>query len=80
MGDMIQFNFMSQNHTVTQSSFAEPCVALAGGIDSMFMPNPNNTVNPPPTMMVQVTSAGPMCKHAHRISIFSGDASIDIEY
>ena len=62
VGDMVQFTFMSQNHTVTQSAFMTPCIAMAGGADTGFMPNPNNTVAPPPAVMMQVTSAAPMCK------------------
>ncbi|KAL9108835.1 MAG: hypothetical protein Q9227_006492 [Pyrenula ochraceoflavens] len=60
MGDMVQFNFMSMNHTVTQSSFAEPCVKMANGADSGFMANPNNTMNPPPMMMMQVMTTDPI--------------------
>ncbi|MCJ1310576.1 hypothetical protein MMC25_004241 [Agyrium rufum] len=60
VGDMVQFNFLSQNHTVTQSSFGTPCEAMEGGADTGFMPNPNNTVSPPPAMMMQVTAATPM--------------------
>lgn len=57
---MIQFNFMSMNHTVTQSSFAEPCVKMEGGVDSGFMPNPDNSIDPPPMMMFQVTTMEPV--------------------
>lgn len=60
VGDMIQFNFMSENHTVTQSSFNTPCIKLAGGVDSGFMPNPNNTVSPPPMMLFQVMVSTPI--------------------
>jgi hypothetical protein len=35
---------------------------MSGGVDSGFMPNPNNTVSPPPTMMFQVTTTSPVCK------------------
>ncbi|KAJ3731233.1 hypothetical protein DFJ43DRAFT_1080576 [Lentinula guzmanii] len=35
-GDVIQFQFVSKNHTVTQSTFAAPCTAMAGGVDSGF--------------------------------------------
>lgn len=61
VGDMVEFEFQSQNHTVTQSAFAQPCVALAGGMDSGFMPNINNSlaVNPP-KMAMQVTVATPL--------------------
>jgi hypothetical protein len=59
---MVVFTFMSQNHTVTESAFAEPCVKLADGMDSGFMSNPNNTVSPPPQMAMQVTVTTPICK------------------
>lgn len=32
VGDTILFQFGAKNHTVTQSSFAQPCWALPGGI------------------------------------------------
>jgi plastocyanin len=62
VGDMVEFTFMSMNHTVTQSTFPLPCVKMQGGVDSGFMPNPNNTVSPPPSMMFQVTTTDPICK------------------
>lgn len=60
VGDMVQFNFMSENHTVTQSSFNTPCEKLANGVDSGFMPNPGNSLNPPPMMMFQVNTTQPI--------------------
>ncbi|EFQ33369.1 hypothetical protein CGRA01v4_00925 [Colletotrichum graminicola] len=60
VGDMVVFTFMSQNHTVTQSAFATPCDPLAGGMNSGFMPNPNNTVNPPPQVAMQVMVSDPL--------------------
>ncbi|KAL8911902.1 MAG: hypothetical protein Q9172_007587 [Xanthocarpia lactea] len=48
-GDMVEFTFMSMNHTVTQSTFPEPCKKMDGGADSGFLANPNNTITPPPT-------------------------------
>jgi plastocyanin len=62
VGDTVIFTFLSQNHTVTQSAFATPCEKLDGGMDSGFQPNPNNTVNPPPKVAMQVMSSGPLCK------------------
>ena len=59
---MVIFTFMSNNHTATQSAFTTPCEALAGGQDSGFMSNVNNTVSPPPQMAMQVTVATPICK------------------
>ncbi|KHN97758.1 Cupredoxin [Metarhizium album ARSEF 1941] len=58
-GDMILFKFLSKNHTVTQSTFAKPCVAKPGGSDSGFQPNPNNTKSPPPQQMWQVNTTDP---------------------
>lgn len=60
VGDMVIFTFMSANHTVTQSAFAAPCVKLAGGMDSGFMPNANDTIVPAPQMAMQVTVATPI--------------------
>jgi len=60
VGDMVIFTFMSQNHTVTQSAFTEPCKKLATGMDSGFMANVNNTVSPPPQMAMQVTVDTPI--------------------
>ena len=62
LGDMIQFNFKSANHTLTQSTFPLPCVKMAGGKDSGFLPNTNDAVNPPPSFMVQVMDTKPACK------------------
>jgi plastocyanin len=44
VGDQIEFHFHAKNHTVTQSSFAEPCTRQRNtvtnelGADSGFMP------------------------------------------
>jgi plastocyanin len=62
VGDTVIFTFMSQNHTATQSAFTTPCDALAGGMDSGFQPNANNSVNPPPQVAMQVQVATPLCK------------------
>ncbi|KAI1117502.1 Cupredoxin [Nemania sp. NC0429] len=59
VGDMVIFTFMSQNHTVTQSSFDKPCDPLAGGMNSNFVPNPNNTVVPAPQVAMQVVTDKP---------------------
>ncbi|KAL1894549.1 hypothetical protein Sste5346_005784 [Sporothrix stenoceras] len=60
VGDMVIFTFLSQNHTVSQSAFATPCELLAGGMDSGFQPNANNSVNPPPQVALQVMVATPL--------------------
>ncbi|RDL38047.1 uncharacterized protein BP5553_05480 [Venustampulla echinocandica] len=67
VGDMVVFTFMSANHTATQSAFDTPCDPLAGGMDSGFMPNANNSVVPPPQMAMQVSVATPLwfyCRQA----------------
>jgi len=46
-GDDVQFMFMAKNHTVTQSTFADPCKAMPGGVNSGFMLAPNQTDNMP---------------------------------
>ncbi|KAI0163047.1 hypothetical protein BJ166DRAFT_283887 [Pestalotiopsis sp. NC0098] len=60
VGDSVVFTFESNNHTATQSSFATPCDPLAGGMDSGFVPNANNTVNPPPQVAMQVMVDTPL--------------------
>lgn len=62
IGDTVIFEFLQQNHTVTQSGFDTPCVAMAEGMDSGFMANPNNTVSPPPQVAMQVMADTPLCK------------------
>ncbi|KAG9234817.1 hypothetical protein BJ875DRAFT_440943 [Amylocarpus encephaloides] len=60
VGDMVIFTFMNANHTVTQSAFDQPCKKITPGMDSGFMPNPNNTMVPAPQMAMQVTVATPI--------------------
>jgi plastocyanin len=67
VGDVVQFNFMQKNHTVTQSTFAEPCKKMQGGIDSGFMPNPNG--DPGVTFNMTVNSTDPMCKFRKPYSV-----------
>lgn len=61
VGDMVIFEFLAQNHTVTQSTFDAPCAAMEGGMDTGHQPNPNNTVVPAPQVAMQVTSGDPLC-------------------
>ncbi|KAK0107106.1 hypothetical protein ONS95_003813 [Cadophora gregata] len=68
IGDMVIFEFHSQNHTATQSAFTTPCDPLAGGMDTGFMPNPNNTISPAPQVAMQVTVDTPLwfyCRQAN---------------
>ena len=62
VGDMVVFEFMSQMHTATQSSFDKPCDPLEGGMDTDTQPNPNNTISPPPMVAMQVMAAEPLCE------------------
>ena len=62
IGDFVVFEFYSMNHTVTQSSFDTPCDALADGMDTGFMPNPNNSVSHAPQFDMQVMVDKPLCK------------------
>ncbi|KAI4273189.1 MAG: hypothetical protein LQ337_004816 [Flavoplaca oasis] len=59
-GDMVEFTFMSMNHTLTQSTFPEPCKKMKDGADSGFLANPDNTVSPPPTYMFQIKDTKPL--------------------
>lgn len=59
VGDQVVFHFHAKNHTVTQSSFAEPCGPLAGGVNSGFMPVPANQTDNLPTFTVQVNDTTP---------------------
>ncbi|KAJ2917027.1 hypothetical protein MD484_g3401, partial [Candolleomyces efflorescens] len=43
VGDVIAFQFMSKNHTVTQSTFDNPCAAKADGVDSGYQFIPAGT-------------------------------------
>ncbi|KAI1373736.1 Cupredoxin [Hypoxylon crocopeplum] len=60
IGDMVIFEFMSANHTASQSTFATPCKLMEGGMDSGFRPNPNNTVDPPPKVAMQIMTTEPL--------------------
>ncbi|KAH9833018.1 Cupredoxin [Rhodofomes roseus] len=63
VGDTIMFEFMAKNHTVTQSTFADPCslMTLANGstgVDSGFMPvAANSTSFPTFSFTIQNASA-----------------------
>ncbi|KAG6004807.1 hypothetical protein E4U21_000763 [Claviceps maximensis] len=60
VGDTVVFEFLAQNHSVTQSAFDAPCKPLAGGMDSGFIPNPNNSVSPPPQVAMQIMTTKPL--------------------
>lgn len=60
VGDQVVFHFHAKNHTVTQSSFADPCGKLDGGISSGFMPVAVNQTDNLPTFTVQVKDTKPI--------------------
>ncbi|CAE6498465.1 unnamed protein product [Rhizoctonia solani] len=43
VGDYIKFEFHPKNHTVTESSFNDPCHAIDGGFRTGFVPVPEET-------------------------------------
>lgn len=42
VGDKVVFNFLAANHTVTQSSFDSPCMAIPDGFKTGVQMNPLN--------------------------------------
>jgi len=57
-GDQVVFNFNPKNHTVTQSSFANPCALKPGGFDSGFEPVMANQTQP--TFAITVNDTQPI--------------------
>jgi len=67
VGDQVVYHFYPKNHTVTQSSFANPCGPKNGGIDSGFQPVMANQTDSLPTFTVTVNDTNPIwiyCKQA----------------
>jgi plastocyanin len=58
-GDTVTFVFSPKNHTVTQSTFAAPCQAMSGGVDSGFQPVAANASSVP-SFSVTVNSTAPI--------------------
>lgn len=57
-GDVVEFQFMAKNHTVTQSTFDKPCDVKAEGVDSGHQLVPaGTTVFPAWSITVQNASA-----------------------
>ncbi|KAK0465176.1 uncharacterized protein EV420DRAFT_1617905 [Desarmillaria tabescens] len=59
-GDQVVFHFNPKNHTVTQSSFADPCGPKEGGLDSGFIPVAANTTDSLPTWTMTVNDTQPI--------------------
>jgi len=57
--DVIVFEFHQKNHTVTQSSFADPCRPLANGFESPFLPV-TDTATTFPTWNFTVADTAPV--------------------
>ncbi|KAH8102939.1 hypothetical protein BXZ70DRAFT_985935 [Cristinia sonorae] len=89
VGDTITFQFVQKNHTVTQSTFANPCTSLSQtstsgqvGFDSGFMPVANAAATFP-TFTIHVNDTSPIwafCKQTAPVShcaqgmVFSANA------
>jgi len=58
IGDQVVFHFNPKNHTVTQSSFANPCGQKPGGFDSGFEPVMANQTQP--TFAITVNDTQPI--------------------
>ncbi|ORY58243.1 Cupredoxin [Pseudomassariella vexata] len=60
VGDEITYQFFARNHSVTQSSFAEPCKPQSGGFFSGFTPSPSADVTAPTTFTITVNDTNPI--------------------
>ncbi|CAK5271879.1 unnamed protein product, partial [Mycena citricolor] len=56
LNDTVVFVFGGDVHTVTQSTFASPCVQLAGGFNSGFAGRGPNFSNPITTWTLRITN------------------------
>ncbi|KAI0082884.1 hypothetical protein K474DRAFT_1681264 [Panus rudis PR-1116 ss-1] len=71
VGDVVTFVFKQKNHTVTRSTFENPCQAMQGpdGFDSGFVPvSENNTDGPFTVAQVTVEDTNPIwiyCRQAN---------------
>jgi len=64
-GDFVRFHFNPKNHSVTQSSFAQPCTPLKGGFNSGFFPvGVNDTIQP--TFTIVVNDSSPIWIHCEQ--------------
>ncbi|KAH9970874.1 hypothetical protein BGW80DRAFT_1253702 [Lactifluus volemus] len=66
-GDRVEFTFNPKNHSVTQSSFANPCTHLNNGFDAGFHPVANASSWDLPTFSITVNDTKPVwvyCRQA----------------
>ncbi|KAF2100236.1 hypothetical protein NA57DRAFT_73846 [Rhizodiscina lignyota] len=59
-GDTVTYHFFAKNHSVTQSSFDDPCHPLPGGFFSAFTPNPSPDTASPTTFQIKVNDTKPI--------------------
>ncbi|KAF9003040.1 Cupredoxin [Cyathus striatus] len=59
IGDTVTFEFHPKNHTVTQSSFSNPCQAIDGGFKSGFQPVAANATTFP-TFQIKINDTAPI--------------------
>lgn len=55
-GDSVVFHFNPKNHSVTQTTFADPCGVKPGGVNSGFMPVPVGQTGPTFTVTINDTN------------------------
>ncbi|THH21089.1 hypothetical protein EW146_g381 [Bondarzewia mesenterica] len=66
-GDVVTFIFKQKNHTVTQSTFANPCQQSNGGFDTSFVFVPDNATDNFPVAQFTVEDTNPVwvyCRQA----------------
>ncbi|KAJ7085418.1 hypothetical protein B0H15DRAFT_783002, partial [Mycena belliarum] len=56
LNDIVSFVFGGDVHSVTQSTFAAPCVRLAGGFDSGIVGRGADFSKPPPIWNLLITN------------------------
>lgn len=60
-GDTVTYHFFAKNHSVTQSSFQDPCHPLStGGFFSGFTPATSETVEAPTTFTITINDTKPI--------------------
>jgi plastocyanin len=73
VGDTVTFQFHQKNHTVTQSSFADPCTPISvstpgtAGFNSGFMPVATNATTFP-TVTIQINDTTPFWAYCQQTS------------
>jgi len=58
--DTVVFHFEQKNHTVTQSSFGDPCRKLDNGFDSGFIAVPDSVTADFPTWSITINDTAPI--------------------